>query len=72
MSDLCWKFHENPFGRFPVMLLTDTDFFENTVKEAEYPRVKGDTPQSFQIVPCNMPNLSWNFHENPFARFSAM
>ena len=38
MCDLFWKFHENPFIRFPVMLLTDTFFLENTVKDTQYPR----------------------------------
>ena len=33
MCNRCWKFHENPFIHFPVMLLTDTDSPENIEKE---------------------------------------
>ena len=28
LSDVRWKFHENLFTCFPVMLLTDTDLLE--------------------------------------------
>ena len=37
MASLSWKFHENPFMRFPVMLFTDMDFLENIEKETLYP-----------------------------------
>ena len=36
MSNLCWKFHENLFIRFPVMLLTDMDFLENKMQTFAY------------------------------------
>ena len=32
-SALCWKFHENPFDRFPAILLTDTDIPQKVEKE---------------------------------------
>ena len=38
MCDLSWKFHENPFIRFLMMSLRDTDLFENTEKETLYPK----------------------------------
>ena len=38
MSHIGWKFHENTFIRFPVMLLTGTYFLENIDKETQYPK----------------------------------
>ena len=64
MSKFCWKFHENTFIRFPVMLPTGSDFLE-TEKETLH------TP-FYAAFSLYMPDLSWQFHENPFIRFPAM
>ena len=34
--------------------------------------VKRDTPPILQIVPCIMPDVSWQFYEHPFTRFPVM
>ena len=82
-----WKFHENPFIRFPEMLLTGTDFLE---KKRRYNKpaswsyillcssvlfiegVKHNTHKIFQIVPWILLNLYWKFHGNPFMHFPVM
>ena len=54
------------------MLLTDTDFLENIEKRKPIFKRLNITPQIFQLLPCIVPDLSWEFHENPFIRLSAM
>ena len=51
MCKLCWKFHENPFICFAVMLLTDTGFLENREKETQYSRVWTWHPTNFPVFP---------------------
>ena len=67
--DLSWKCHENPFTRFSVMLLTDTDSPEKIEKEIMYAR--GLTEHPPKVPDCSLHQvwpilqLSWN----PFTRF---
>ena len=68
--DLSWKCHENPFTRFSVMLLTDTDSPEKKIeKEIMYARGLTEHPQ--KVPDCSLHQvwpilqLSWN----PFTRF---
>ena len=120
IGNISWKFHENPFIYFTVVLLTITPgaprwgtvkqsrqvwnslanyflyraqrfikiswksvhpFFHIIVnkhgsgKYTNRPRIQGvnrNIQKMFQIVSCVMSVLFWQFHENPFNRFSAM
>ena len=68
ISDLSWKFHENPFSHFSVTLLA-ARISPKIEKEIMYARGWIEHLQNFQIVPCTKSDLSCNFHENPFTRF---
>ena len=66
MSDISFKKCEsvNPFS---VMFLTDTDFLKkNHINKPCMQGVK--YTQTFQIVPCTLPNISWKFRKNPSMR----
>ena len=52
------------------MLHIDKDFLEKEKKKLCIQGDEGNTSRIFQFVPCNMPNLSWNCHENLFISFS--
>ena len=52
MCNLCWKFGENAFIHFPVMLRTDTDFPENVEKDFLCSRGYTEHPE-------NVPYCSW-------------
>ena len=51
MCNHCWKFHENPFIHFPVMLLTDTDFPEHVKMFPVFTGLNGTSQ--------NVPDYSW-------------
>ena len=69
MSTLSWKFDENLFIPFPVMLQTWISLKKKIEKETMHPTVIANTRQIFQIVHWIMPDISWKFHENPTIRF---
>ena len=54
ITAISWKFHENLFIHFAVMLLTGT----------QAPSWKT------MITTCIVPDTSWTFRENPFTSFS--
>ena len=65
ISDLCWKFHENPFINFPVMLLRVTP-----------PRLAWGPWNSIirhETVQANIScTILWKFDEDPFRSLSAI
>ena len=71
-SFLFWKFHENPFNRFSVMLLRGMDSSGKVGKTSCVQGVKWNILKMFPIVPCIQSHLPRKFHENPFSRFSVM
>ena len=58
---LSYFFHENPFIRVPIMLLTNTDFFENTEIETLNSRVKHDNPKISRLFLLSCPTYPENF-----------
>ena len=63
MSNLSWKLYKNPFLCFPVMLLTNTNFFENKENATLYPRGWTEHPQNvsdyFENHVGSIPKISW-------------
>ena len=67
-----WKCHEHPFNRFSAMLLRGMDSSEKSDKNSCVQGVKSNILKVFPIVPCIKSHLPWQFHENPYSRFSVM
>ena len=68
ISNLSWKFHENLFIRFSIMLLTDRDFIEKKyIKRNLVCKALNIAVPKFSN--SLLPNISWKFYENPPMHF---